>query len=190
MYSLASRGSDVLDDDDLLHGGSTALVSVIDRGFVHVANLGDCRAVLGRGSSALRLSSDHTPALDSERDRILSLGGTIRNNRVHGILAVTRALGDLELQPFVSAEPQLRVEQLQPGDSYLLMASDGLWGKVSDDEALEIAMAQPTAQAAAEALVAEAERRGGTDNTSVIAVRLDEYCASSCAAAAAADDQS
>ena len=50
------------------------------------------------------------------------------------------------------------------------MASDGLWGCMSDDEAVQIAAAQPDAQLAADALLAEAASRGGRDNASVIVV--------------------
>lgn len=48
-----------------------------------------------------------TPRLPAERERIVGLGGLVSRGRVHGILAVSRALGDLELQPFVTPEPQV-----------------------------------------------------------------------------------
>ncbi len=39
---------------------------------------GDCRAVLARGSTALRLTRDHSPGTREERLRIESSGGTVR----------------------------------------------------------------------------------------------------------------
>ena len=58
-----------------------------------VGNLGDSRAVLKRGrAEAVRLSTDHSPKLPAEHDRILSLGGIVSRGRVHGILAVSRAM--------------------------------------------------------------------------------------------------
>ena len=51
----------------------------------------------------------------------------------------------------------------------LILASDGLWGLIDDDEAAQIATPHADdPQAAAEALLEEVTRRGGRDNASVI----------------------
>ena len=153
-------------------GGTTALVCVAtsDRR-IHLASVGDSRAVLvGADGRATRLTVDHTPSLPAEYDRIVhELGGFVSRGRIHGILAVSRALGDLELQPFVSHSPQVSVHQLPEQPAVLILASDGLWGCV--DDAAAAAIAAPLAhepQAAAEALLAEVEQRGGRDNVSVL----------------------
>ena len=161
-----------------ISGGTTALVCVAWQGKLHLAYCGDSRAVLGSaGKPATRLTTDHTPSLPSEAERIIALGGFISRGRVHGILAVSRALGDLELQPYVSPEPDLSVVTLPPlsgadgsgTPTVLILASDGLWGLIGDDEATSIALAHTDdAQAAADALMAEVSRRGGRDNASVI----------------------
>ena len=53
--------------------------------------------------------------------------------------------------------------------SVLVLASDGLWGHLSDEEASGIALCHAEEpQAAADALMAEVARRGGRDNASVI----------------------
>ena len=92
----------------------------------------------------------------------------VSRGRVHGILAVSRAFGDLEMQPYVSAEPQVTVVSLTHEDTTVILASDGVWGGLSDDEAADIAHAQPDAQRAADALLAEVVKRGGRDNASMI----------------------
>ena len=67
-------------------------------GFVcHVANLGDTRAVLFEDKVATRLSVDHKASIEEEKIEVAKRGGQIINNRLLGILAVTRALGDFEL---------------------------------------------------------------------------------------------
>lgn len=91
--------------------------------------------------------------------------------RVAGILAVSRAFGDLEMQPFVTAEPQVSVTNLTQEDTTVVLASDGVWGTLSDDDAVEIAHARPDAQSAADAILAEVVRRGGRDNASMIVVK-------------------
>ncbi len=45
--------------------------------------------------------------------------------RVQGVLAVSRAFGDRTLKPFVIADPELKVRKLEPGDDFLILASDG-----------------------------------------------------------------
>ena len=93
---------------------------------------------------------------------------------MHGILAVSRALGDLELQPYISPEPDVSSVALpHAADAgapcMLILASDGLWGLIDDDEAAQIATPHADdPQAAAEALLEEVTRRGGRDNASVI----------------------
>ena len=68
----------------------------------HVANLGDTRAIVCNDKlMARRVSVDHKASNPSEEDRIRSEGGTIIKGRVAGQLAITRALGDLELKQYV-----------------------------------------------------------------------------------------
>ena len=176
-----------------LGGGTTALVCVTCQGRLHLASVGDSRAVLAfRNGGALvtarRLTTDHTPALPSEHDRIIGAGGFVSRGRVAGILAVSRALGDLELQPYVSPVPEVSVVDLRDEASavagawgsaaaeepatalapVLVLATDGVWGCLTDEEAAAIATAHEDPQAAAEELLDEVSRRGGRDNSSVI----------------------
>lgn len=59
------------------------------------------------------------------------------NNRVAGTLAVTRALGDLNLKKEgLSNEPYVSSFEISAKTRYLIMATDGLWDVVSDDESI------------------------------------------------------
>jgi serine/threonine protein phosphatase PrpC len=80
-------------------------------------------------------------------------------------------MGDAELQPFVTPEPQVSMLLRRAGDRALLLASDGVWGVLPDAEACAFAAEQSCAQAAAEALISVANARGGRDNASAIVVR-------------------
>lgn len=63
--------------------------------YLHVANVGDCRAVLCRAGKAVALTQDHTPAVASEVARIEAAGGFVSRCRVNGILGVSRSFGDI-----------------------------------------------------------------------------------------------
>ena len=59
------------------------------------------------------------------------------DNRVAGGLAITRALGDPAYKNFgVTGKPYVVRHVLRPFDKYLVIASDGVWDTVSDDEAI------------------------------------------------------
>lgn len=154
-----------------VQGGTTALVAVIHSGVLHIASAGDSRGVLSRSNGACRLTTDHSPSLPAETERIEELGGGVVRGRVQGVLAVSRAMGDAELQPFVTPEPQVSMLLRRAGDRALLLASDGVWGVLPDAEACAFAAEQSCAQAAAEALISVANARGGRDNASAIVVR-------------------
>lgn len=51
--------------------------------------------------------------------------------RVHGSLAVSRAIGDRHLKQWVVAEPETKVFKIRPECEFLILASDGLWDTVS-----------------------------------------------------------
>ncbi len=72
---------------------------------LYTANVGDARIVLCRNGKALRLSYDHKGSDENEGKRIANAGGLILNNRVNGVLAVTRALGDAYMKDLVTGHP-------------------------------------------------------------------------------------
>ncbi|CAA6655479.1 unnamed protein product [Spirodela intermedia] len=121
--------------------GSTAVVAVVDRHRVFIANCGDSRAVLSRGGRAAPLSSDHKPDRPDEMARIEAAGGRViyvNGARVLGILAMSRAIGDKYLKPIVISDPEIRVRERTPEDEFLIIASDGMWDVLSNDLACDI----------------------------------------------------
>jgi serine/threonine protein phosphatase PrpC len=76
--------------------GCTAVVAIITKTQIIVANAGDSRAVLCSKGKAIEMSIDHKPDNESEKRRIEKAGGFVEENRVKGILNLSRSLGDLE----------------------------------------------------------------------------------------------
>jgi len=94
---------------------------------LYTANVGDARIVLSRNGKALRLSYDHKGSDENEGKRISNAGGLILNNRVNGVLAVTRALGDTYLKDLVTGHPYTTETVIQPdADEFIILACDGV----------------------------------------------------------------
>ncbi|KAH6837147.1 highly ABA-induced PP2C protein 3 [Perilla frutescens var. hirtella] len=122
--------------------GSTAVVAVVTPHEIVVANCGDSRAVLCRNGKAIPLSTDHKPDRPDELSRIQAAGGRViywEGARVLGVLAMSRAIGDNYLKPYVSCEPEVTRTERSEEDECLILASDGLWDVVSNETACGVA---------------------------------------------------
>ena len=69
---------------------------------------GDSRCVLSRNGDATALTQDHKANRDDEVARVQAAGGHVWWDRVMGELAVSRAIGDHCLRPYVIPEPEVR----------------------------------------------------------------------------------
>ncbi|XP_016458890.1 protein phosphatase 2C 37 [Nicotiana tabacum] len=122
--------------------GSTAVVAVVTPNEIIVSNCGDSRAVLCRNGVAIPLSTDHKPDRPDELNRIEEAGGRIiywDGARVLGVLAMSRAIGDNYLKPYVTSEPEVTITERTVDDECLILASDGLWDVVSNETACGVA---------------------------------------------------
>lgn len=153
-----------------------------------VCNVGDCRAVVVRhGYHATALSEDHKPDRYDESTRILRAGGSVQHSngefRVmpHGI-GVSRSIGDYMAKEdytrpaarprLLIPDPEVTVTDVTPDMYWLIVASDGVWGKLSNQHVADATRGKRDAKAACSAIVAAAKRAGSIDNISLIALRL------------------
>ena len=140
--------------------GSTAVVVLIVEGLLLCGSVGDSRALLGSKGSPWRLlplTHDHRPSSPHENARICERGGRIEPNydenheplgsprvwvpgqSIPG-LAMSRSLGDALVHRYgVTPEADITARQLRPWDRILLLASDGIWTYLSNEEALQMA---------------------------------------------------
>ncbi|KAM7302604.1 protein phosphatase 1L [Ixodes scapularis] len=114
-----------------------------------------------------------------EHKRIKEAGGFITFNgvwRVAGVLATSRALGDFPLKDrrLVVAQPDVLTFNLADlGATFMVLASDGLWDALSNDDA--VAFAAPHLDeplCGARSLVNRAYDIGSLDNISALVVDL------------------
>ncbi|KAI4376215.1 hypothetical protein MLD38_014002 [Melastoma candidum] len=155
--------------------GSTASTAILVGGRLLVANVGDSRAVISRGGKAIAVSRDHKPDQSDERQRIENAGGFVMwagTWRVGGVLAVSRAFGDRLLKQYVVAEPEIQEEAIDSSLEFLILASDGLWDVVTNQEAVTLIKTIDDPEVAAKRLLEEASRRGSADNITCVVVRF------------------
>jgi len=100
-YSLKEDGGSSLfgrpDTDNLaLYTGCTACCAIITPNEIICANSGDSRCVLSQNGKAVDMSIDHKPDNAPEKARIEKAGGFVEDNRVKGVLNLSRSMGDLE----------------------------------------------------------------------------------------------
>ncbi|XP_074293030.1 putative protein phosphatase 2C 59 [Silene latifolia] len=131
---------------------------------------------------AIAVSRDHKPDESDERQRIEDAGGFVmwagneRAWRVGGVLAVSRAFGDKLLKQYVVADPEIQVrvdvteEKVHSSLEFVILASDGLWDVVTNEEAVAMVKPMEDAEEAAKKLMQEAYQRGSADNITCVVV--------------------
>ncbi len=140
--------------------GTTLVAAVILGHKVYVANVGDSRAYLINKGAITQITEDHSWVEEQVRAGLLTPEQARRHPQRN---LVTRALGS---KPSVDVD--LFEGKISPGDR-LLLCSDGLTGRVEDQEIAAVAREYPPEEAVG-ILVAQANERGGNDNISVLIV--------------------
>jgi len=165
----------------LLSSGTVCTVVALRGQTLHIANLGDCRAMVCRNGEMVQLTVDHHPIdnpVDAERLRSLSVEVSC-DGYLHGRIGVSRAFGDWawyaeEKCLGLTCEPDMYEAEVTEDTEFLLLACDGIFEKMSTKEAgqtVRRALRRTrNAKESAEALIKMAEKSNGTDNLSAIVV--------------------
>lgn len=166
---------------------------------LHVAHVGDSRAVLAKKESgklvAQDLTDDQKPELPAEKKRIHASGGEVKRlegdiphrvflkGKLYPGLAMSRSIGDLVGQSAgVTHIPEVNSLAIEDNFSFFVLCSDGVWEFISSQEAVDILAKFPRGQVqqASEALAQEAWKRwikeegNVVDDITVIVVYLPQ----------------
>ncbi|POM59648.1 Protein phosphatase 2C [Phytophthora palmivora] len=130
-----------------------------------------------RGGRSVPLTNDHKPDRPDEKQRIEKAGaGLAMHRETSTYLAVSRAFGDRALKtptPLVSCEPEVTRFTVQFEDLFLVLACDGVWDVLSDQDVVDIALAYfHDAKAAADAIVKAAYKKGSLDNLTATVIQF------------------
>ncbi|KAK4305279.1 hypothetical protein Pmani_022838 [Petrolisthes manimaculis] len=165
--------------------GTTAVCALISPTHVFVANCGDSRGVLYREGGIGFSTQDHKPVNPTEKERIQNAGGSVMIQRVNGSLAVSRALGDYEYknvegkgpcEQLVSPEPEIYVERRQDQDEFLVLACDGIWDVMTNEDLCAFVRSRLLLSDDLEAItnhvVDTCLHKGSRDNMSLVLISL------------------
>lgn len=145
--------------------GTTATALVLLPTRYLIGHVGDSRAYMLRGGVLSQLTKDHSYVQEQVDAGRLSP----EDARVHPYAnVITRCVGSNG-----DVVPDLFIGTLDP-DDLILLASDGLTGMIEDDDLHAILSEDNTLEEKVDRLIAEANRRGGLDNITVILVHVDE----------------
>ena len=127
------------------------------------------------------MDSLHRLSTESENGRICLHEGVVRNERINGIIAVTRSFGDIQHKAnydrtcIISPIPYVVRRKIELDNEYLILGTDELFDCCSPEEAANILVSKVKETDgdsihACDLLVNEAIRRGSCDNVSAIII--------------------
>ena len=125
--------------------GSAAIVLVIhNHTDLYFANLGDSRGIIIRnGNKFVKMTNDHKPNNNEERKRIKRAGSKILDDRVCGLLNMSRSFGDYQFklrrdlkqeEQAVSACPEITFMKRTNKELFIVLACDGVWDCITNNQ--------------------------------------------------------
>ncbi|XLU65760.1 hypothetical protein S245_024969, partial [Arachis hypogaea] len=125
--------------------GSTTVVTILSQSHIIVTNCRDSRAVVYCEKQGIPLSADHKPNREDEWARIEAAGGRVIHwqglyiGKGTEFLAFWQCQDPYYLKPCIIPELKVKFLQQEKHDECLILASDGLWDVVTNEEACEVA---------------------------------------------------
>lgn len=153
--------------------GAAVVVAIVSPKEIGIAHLGDSRALIVRkDKKVITLTRDHKPTERSEINLLKENRSFIEENRTAGILAMSRSLGDFRI-PGVSHLPDVTNYKRDINDYRLVLACDGVFDVIDNNEIGEIVCSTQSVTKAACVLRNVAFSRGSLDNISTIVANIE-----------------
>lgn len=151
---------------ELRRMGTTLTMAFVADWTLFLAHVGHSRCYLLTKGELRQLTQDHTFAAELARMGVISAKAAAHHFYRH---VVSNVLGGDEQ----NVQVELHKFDLH-ADDVLLLCSDGLTEMVSDERIAAILRAQRDPQRACEQLVAEANKKGGSKNVTVVVARIEK----------------
>lgn len=140
---------------------------------LYCANVGDTSCFLFSKSGCKKLTTEHKCSDENEAKRIKKAGGSVINERLNGILAVTRAFGDFHFRDKgLIVEPSINKIVLTDSDKFIILCSDGVWDALTQKDLFYMTLYNIQTDQIAKNIIKQAKENGSKDNMSCIVIRL------------------
>lgn len=155
-----------INNSELTGMGTTIVAAVFEDNQICIAHVGDSRAYKMTESKLIQLTTDHSWVAELQKSGMYT---NAEAAQVAGKNVITRALGVSE-----TVEIDFRADKVYPGEIYIF-CSDGLCGFAEDDVIFNAAAeGNGDVHKICDKLVQLANQRGGQDNVTVVAIKVDE----------------
>ena len=155
-YDRANTKINNSEIDSNLSGTTCIMLYQIGKKLI-ISNVGDSRGIIIKNNKVIPLSIDQKPNDENEKKRILNCGGEIRQFDENGIksgpfrvwkkgenypgIAMSRSIGDtISTTLGVISEPEIIEMNIDNDTQFIILASDGIWEFLSNDQVKDIIM--------------------------------------------------
>ena len=116
-------------------------------------------------------TTEHLPTINMIKDS----GGVVFRERVFGTLMLTRSFGDKEMKKYgVLSTPDIFIKNVEKEDLFVVIASDGVWDVVEEDEIFKMAQENISSNDFSKKIINLAKERDTHDNISCIVIKLNK----------------
>ena len=155
-YDRANSKINNSEIDSNLSGTTCLMLFQIGKKLI-ISNVGDSRGIIIKNNEVIPLSIDQKPNNENEEKRILKHGGEIRQFEENGIksgpfrvwkkgenypgIAMSRSIGDLISSDLgIISEPEIIEMNIDNNTKFIILASDGIWEFLSNENVKDIVM--------------------------------------------------
>ena len=160
--------------NNIMNEGNTLTSIYIDYKNLYCSNVGDSKSIIINNETYINLTYEDKCIDKNEKKRIEKNGGCIYNDRLDGIIALSRTIGDHKLKGNgLISIPHIKKYVLSSFDKYCIIASDGVWDVLSEDNIFNFANQCYNCDDLSKKIVDESINNGSQDNISCIVIEFN-----------------
>ena len=154
--------------------GNTLTSIYIDFKTLYCSNVGDSKSIIIKNEKYINLTYEDKCIDLKEKKRIEKNGGCVYNDRLDGIITLSRSIGDHKLKGNgLISIPHIKKYDLSFSDKYCIIASDGVWDVLSEDVIFNFANQCKNYNELGKKIVDESINLGSQDNISCIVIQFN-----------------
>ena len=160
--------------NNIINEGNTLTSIYIDYKILYCSNVGDSKSIIINNEKYINLTYEDKCYDKNELKRIEKNGGCVYNNRLDGIITLSRSIGDHKLKGNgLISIPHIKKYILSSSDKYCIIASDGVWDVLSEDVIFNFANQCKNYDELGKKIVDESINLGSQDNISCIVIEFN-----------------